>query len=470
MNSITTRFAPSPTGDLHIGSIRTALINYIVTEKNKINYPDSKFLLRIEDTDKKRSDDKYINSILTGLEWMGIKYDKDVCIQSENIKRHQEIALELLKKNKAFKCICSPETLQKRRDDNKLNKINNKKLCKNCEKDPKIQSLKEDFVVRIKIPEGGITNINDLIQGDIKVNNKEIDNFILLRRDNSPTYMLSVVVDDYDMGVNFIIRGDDHLNNMFRQFFIYSNMNWQLPNYAHMPLLHGEDGKKLSKRHGDVDINELKKIGYLKDSIINNLILLGWSTSNNNEIININEIINKFEISKLSKSSSIFSYKKLNYFNNYYLKKNENFNYLTKFIRNNKKLNKYLNYDKEKLLRIFEIYKNKIYVYAELEKIVNLYFDDFDIKKNELIFTISFNNLLVDFVDLLNNTKLWKVSELEEIIKEFLTLKNMNFAEFGKPMRILLINSMKGPSISDILFILQKKDSIKRIEQYIRSN
>ena len=399
---------------------------------------------------------------------MGINYDNQISIQSKNIKRHQEVALELLKKNKAFKCICSPETLQKRRDNNKLNKINNKKLCNDCEKDLKIQSLKEDFVVRIKIPEDGETNILDLIQGSVKVNNKEIDNFILLRKDKSPTYMLSVVVDDYDMGVNFIIRGDDHLNNMFRQFFIYINMNWELPTYAHIPLLHGEDGKKLSKRHGDVDINKLKNIGYLKDSIINNLILLGWSPSNDKEIINIDEIIKEFKIEKLSKSSSIFSYKKLNYFNNYYLKKNENFNYLSTFIKNNEILNQYMIYDKGKMLRIFEVYKNKISTYGELEIITKLYFDNFHINKDNIIFTINFNKLLTDIIELLNNIKLWQITNLEKIIKNFIISKNINFSEIGKPLRMLLINSFKGPSISDILFILQKKDSIKRIEQYIR--
>jgi len=320
MNTIVTRFAPSPTGKLHIGSVRTALINYLIVQQAKLKFPNSKFLLRIEDTDQKRSKKEFIDNILYGLKWLEINYDEEIFIQSKQLKRHREIAYHLLKNKKAFKCICSVEILEKKRIEIRKSKINLKKLCQTCETDKEVQKMKEGFTIRIKIPLIGQTEINDLIQGKIIVKNEELDNFILLRKDGSPTYMLSVVVDDFDMGVNMVIRGDDHLNNAFRQFYIYKNMNWKLPEYAHIPLIHGEDGKKLSKRHGAISVTDFKENGYLKESIINNLILLGWAPPTKNEIIEIDEIINLYNFRKISKSSSIFSYNKLNFFNNHFIK------------------------------------------------------------------------------------------------------------------------------------------------------
>ncbi|MDC0057106.1 glutamate--tRNA ligase, partial [Alphaproteobacteria bacterium] len=306
MNAIITRFAPSPTGNLHIGGVRTALLNYIITQRAKQKFPESKFLLRIEDTDKVRSKHEFKRNILEGLNWIGLNYDDKPYIQSERIKRHQQVALKLLENKKAFKCICKPAELEKKRNENIKNHKNVKRLCTSCENNFDIQALKNKYVVRIKIPNSENTKITDLVQGKITVENQEIDNFILLRNNGTPTYMLSVVVDDFDMGVNFIIRGDDHLNNSFRQLHIYKNMHWSIPQYAHIPLIHGENGKKLSKRHGAVNISEFKEKGYLQEAIINNLILLGWSPANKDEIISLKEIIDNFEIKQLSKSSSIF--------------------------------------------------------------------------------------------------------------------------------------------------------------------
>ena len=467
MDSIVTRFAPSPTGNLHIGSLRTALINYIITTKAKKKYPDSKFLLRIEDTDRKRSTLEYKENILKNLNWFGIKYDEEPHIQSNNIISHQEIAFELIKKNKAFKCICSPETLEKKRKENRANKSSNKHLCNTCEKNSKIQSLTKDFVIRIKIPLEDQITINDLIQGRITVKNKEIDDFIILRKDGTPTYMLSVVVDDFKMKVNLVIRGDDHLNNTFRQIYIYKNLEWPIPNYAHLPLIHGDDGKKLSKRHGAVDALELKKKGYLKESIINNLILLGWSPGKKDEVIEIEEILKLFNLENLSKSSSIFSYEKLNFFNNYFIKNDESYKKLLNYCESNLFLKDYACSKKNKLIRIFIIYKNTLSYYQELETICKNYFDlNFDVQNNELL-TKEFNILISEFLEILNNIDQWTRDILQEKIKYFIVKKNIKFILFGKPLRLLLINSENGPAINDILFILGKKNSIKRIKNYI---
>ena len=277
MTMLKTRFAPSPTGNLHLGGARTALINYIISKKSA----SSKFYLRIEDTDHERSKQEYTDNITNSLKWLGLNWDEEIQVQSKRLSRHQEIARELLQKKQAFKCVCSEEKIANQRKLIKENKNYSKKICNECKNDTDIQSRDEGFVVRLDVPDEGNLKIKDTIQGDVTVANLELDDFILLRKDQSPTYMLSVVVDDHDLGVNYIIRGDDHFINTFRQYYIYKFMNWDIPQYAHIPLIHGEDGTKLSKRHGAVNILDLKNIGYLKEAIINNLILLGWS--NNNE-------------------------------------------------------------------------------------------------------------------------------------------------------------------------------------------
>ena len=468
MNSIITRFAPSPTGNLHIGSVRTALVNYILTKQAKKKYPESKLLLRIEDTDKTRSTIEYRENIIKNLSWLGINYDDDPHIQSLNISRHKEVAFKLISENKAFKCICSKEILEIKREERKLNKDNNKRICDLCEKNLKIQSLIKDFVIRIKIPLKGEVKIKDKIQGNIIVKNNEIDDFIILRKDGTPTYMLSAVVDDFDMGVNLIIRGDDHLNNTFKQIFIYKNLNWPIPEYAHLPLIHGEDGKKLSKRHGAVDVQTFKEKGYLQESIINNLILLGWSPRKNEEIIEMEEIINLYKIDTLSKSSSIFSYEKLNFFNNFFIKKDKNDKKLINYCHNNLILQNYMDEDRGKLLRLFSIYSKKISFYKELEDICLNYFSgNFKTDKN-ILFTVQFNDLIKEFIEKINFIKLWEVENIENEVKKFITSKDIKFYIFGKPLRLLLINKENGPSVSDILFILGKINSIQRIKNYIK--
>ncbi len=462
MTKLITRFAPSPTGNLHIGSARTALINFIVSEQN----PSSKFYLRIEDTDKSRSKPEFTQNILNGLKWLDIKWEQDVQIQSKRIKRHQNIAKYLLDKNYAYKCICTEEKLSQKRKLLIKNKDRSKKLCTECKSNSQIQKLSEDYVIRIKIPNEGKVEINDIIQGKVVVNNEELDDFILLRKDGTPTYMLSVVVDDNDLGVNLIIRGDDHLNNAFRQFYIYKFLNWDIPKYAHMPLIHGEDGSKLSKRHGAVDIMEFKKEGYLKEALINNLILLGWSPGNN-ELINIKEIIRLFEIKKLSKSSSIFSYDKLNFFNNHYLRDENGYKNFEYFCENDDYLKNLLNKDRNKMIKIFEAYKKELKNLKELVKISETYFNNkIETNKNET-FKQEFINIFDDFKKNIGQIEKWEKENIQKCIENFIKLKEIKFPILGKPVRYLLINSYNGPSISDIFNILGKKDSIDRLNQYI---
>jgi len=463
MTEIITRFAPSPTGNLHIGSARTALINFIIKFK-KIN---SKIYLRIEDTDKERSTEEFKNNILRGLKWLGITWDNEPQIQSQNIKRHIEIANKLLIDGNAYKCVCSEKKLNERRKKINSGEIISKKICISCEKISEVQNLEKDYVIRIKIPLEGNNKLEDIVQGNIEIKNSEIDDYILVRKDGTPTYMLSVVVDDHDLGVNFVIRGDDHLNNYFRQKFIYKYMDWELPKYAHIPLIHGEDGSKLSKRHGAVNLIDLKEEGYLPEAIINNLILLGWSPKNqNDEIIQLDSIISKFEIKDLSKSASIFSYKKLDYFNNYYLRQEDNLHLFIEYCKSNVHLQEYIEENKEKLIRIFNIYKKDINKYKQMVEIAEIYFNkNFEISLNEK-FQEEFNNCFSEFLNLINSIKKWEYEIINSKIKDFLEKNNIKFPVLGKPIRYLLTNNYNGPSITDIFMILGKNQSLERLNKY----
>lgn len=244
-------------------------------------------------------------------------------------------------------------------------------------------------------------------------------------------------------------------------------MNWQIPEYAHIPLIHGEDGKKLSKRHGDVDIIDLKEQGYLKESIINNLILLGWSPPNSRELILIDEIINLFNIKKISKSSSIFNYDKLNFINNSYIKDDINFSKIFNYCKINKILQIYITKDQDKFKKIFIIHKKSIKKYKDLELICPVYFEENYITNKINSIENNFKELLIDFVLIIQKLKVWEIELIEEKIKNFINIKNIKFFVFGKPLRLILINSEKGPSIGEILFILGKNNSIKRINNYI---
>ena len=468
MDTIVTRFAPSPTGNLHIGGIRTALINYVLVKQAKIINSNSKFLLRIEDTDKKRSRHEYVKNITDGLKWLGIKWDDEIYFQSKRITRHQEIAIKLLEIKKAYKCICTQEVIAKKRKEKLQKNLSIKHLCENCEFDQKIQNINKDYCIRIKTLKEDHMSFKDIIQGEIKVKNNEIDNFIILRSDGTPTYMLSVVVDDHDMKVNTIIRGDDHLNNAFRQLYIYKHLEWKAPQYAHLSLIHGLDGSKLSKRHGVFNINEFIKLGYLPKAIINNLILLGWSPKKSDEIIELDEIIQKFNIKNLSKSSSIFDYKKLDFLNKFYLQQKGSFKDFELFIKNNDSIKLYLNENIEKIKRIYSAHKEKIKVFYELIEIIKIYCDKNFVTQTNVILDDNFNRLLKNFFVKLEAIDKWNEINLDLCIKIFINEENIKLSTFGKPMRHMLTNNKDGLSLNLAMFILGRNITILRINNYLK--
>ena len=463
MSSVITRFAPSPSGFLHIGSVRTALINYLFVKKSKKEFKDSKFLLRIEDTDKERSENKYFESIINGLKWLNINWEEEIYIQSKNINLHKNIAEDLLNNKKAFKCICTKEQLDKKREKYVKERKNIKRLCTTCENNIDIQSLKKDYCVRMSIPNNGSIVIDDLVQGKVEVLNSEIDNFIILRRDSTPTYMLSVVVDDNKMGITHIIRGDDHLNNAFKQFHIYNSLNWKIPKFVHIPLMHGNDGSKLSKRHGSMDIIEFKNNGYLANSIVNYLLTLGIYSSKN-EIFSIDSIIKDFELSKINKSPSKFDYEKLNFINLNYIK-NLNNNDVINLFKNDYNFDA-TNFDTNLITKALDILKNRSNTLLNLKDNILPFLIAKNLKRNKNDVSEESIILLKKYKDIIDKENEWEKEKIERITKEFTNNENIKFNEIGEPIRLILTGKSKGIPISDILIILGKKETLERINNF----
>ncbi|MBE2191919.1 MAG: glutamate--tRNA ligase [Alphaproteobacteria bacterium] len=316
--TVVTRFPPSPTGFMHIGTARTGLFNWLYARRH-----GGKMLFRIEDTDRARHSEEAVTAIVNGLNWLGIDWDGDIVSQFAMADRHAEIALELLKSGKAYYCYCSPEELEQMREDAKKEgriTFYDRRWRDNPPSAPP-EGVKP--VIRIKAPMSGERVVYDKVQGEVRVASEQLDDFIILRADGTPTYMLAVVVDDHDMGVTHVIRGDDHLNNTFRQNIIYEAMGWDIPTYAHLPLILGPDGTKLSKRHGATSVEEYRDMGYLPEAMRNYLLRLGWSHGDD-EIIETEQALQWFDLEGIGQSASRFDFDKLNYVNAHYMKLADN--------------------------------------------------------------------------------------------------------------------------------------------------
>lgn len=445
-----TRFAPSPTGHLHLGGARTALFSYLFAKAN-----NGKFLLRFEDTDQERSKEEYVDSILNSLSWMKIKLDSDPVYQSKKVARHKELAIELYKKGFAYACDCSEETLTKMREEQiakkQKPKYNGLNRNKNIE-------FSQGMVLRFKFPLEGISKFKDLILGDISINNKEFDDFIILRSDGSPTYNFSAAVDDMDMKITTVIRGDDHITNTLKQINVLDTLNATIPNYAHLPMVLAESGKRLSKRDGAEDILDYKKNGYLSEALINYLVRLGW-THGEEEIFSLEQLQKIFNLKDVNSSPSKFSQDLLDWYNNKYL------NFLTHEeliikVKENTGVD-FTEIDNGKLAisllakganSFKQIGEESIYFFKEPHTKLDL----LNIDSDKRILFSDFSNQLkeIDF----------KKDTIEKFIKAFLQANDLKFPELGKPLRVILTGKENAPSISELLFILGKETSLKRIE------
>ncbi len=443
---IRTRFAPSPTGKLHIGGARTALFNYLFAQSN-----GGKFLLRIEDTDIKRSSKENIDVILNGLNWLKLIPSEKEKYQSNETQQYIDIAYKLLKNGFAYKCYLSTEELNEMRNQSRKKG----EVIKSPYRDNLANLKNKDFVIRLKMPLEGQTTINDKVQGEVNVNNSILDDMVLLRKDNSPTYMLASVVDDYNMEITHIIRGDDHFNNAFRQIQIIKYMNWPIPTYAHIPLIHGEDGTKLSKRHGAENVIDYKQDGYEVEVLKNYLLRLGYSI-NDDKIYDLDNNTFNFKLDKINKSPSRFDLKKLSSMNALYLRTQPLNNLLDK-------IKTKFNLNEEILKRLDFLLPDLIQRYTCLNEIE----DDLLWLSND--FTNNFSdldqgdlNLVFEVLNILKSTK-WNLIELKENTEKFLVKNDLKMKDLGPILRSILTGKTNTPDIFKVIFIIGRNECIKRL-------
>ena len=458
---VVTRFAPSPTGFLHIGGARTALFNWLFARHH-----GGKFLLRIEDTDKARSTNEAIDAILDGMRWLGLDWDGHEYYQSQFWARHAEVAHRLLDRGAAYRCYMTQEELAEQRE-----------LAAKERRPFRIESPWRDvaeeqgdrpFVIRLKAPREGETVIDDQVQGRVTVQNSEIDDFVLLRSDGSPTYMLAVVVDDHDMGVTHVIRGDDHLNNAFRQLAIVRAMGWTEPTYAHLPLIHGPDGAKLSKRHGALGVDAYRdELGLLPEAVDNYLLRLGWGHGDD-EIISREQAIEWFGLANVGKSPSRFDFKKLENLNGHYIREADDAR-LAELVAPKLGVS-----DKELLIRAMPELKARAHSLNELADGARFLFAVRPLEVDEAaaaLLTGDARASLGAAHHALAALAEWDAASVEAAIREVAESSGVKLGKLAQPLRVALTGRTTSPGIFDVLALLGRDESLARIaDQMVEPN
>ena len=464
MSKVATRFAPSPTGALHIGGVRTALFSWLYSKHHK-----GTFHLRIEDTDKERSKDEHKDQIIKSLKWIGIEHDGEEYIQSTKIDDHIKIANELLKRGSAYKCYCSSEEIEeqkKRARQKKLPYIYNRKW-RDVPETEAPKDIKPVVRFKSKIKDSSI--LKDMVQGDVEIENNTIEDFIILRNDGTPTYNLSATVDDHQMGMTHIIRGDDHKINTFKQVQIYIAMNWELPQFAHIPLIHTIEGKKLSKRDNASTLDDYSKIGIMPDALRNYLLRLGWSFEDK-EIFTLEESIKHFNLEGIGKSPSKLDMSRILSMNEYYIKnmdENELYKHLVEYceiykekINHEKevKIKKSLSFLKNKAKTLEDIYNNAKYIILN-----EVNFKDEDLK----LIDDKAKKIITEFKNKLTNINTLNKETLEPIVNELIKKYETNFKGVGQPIRVALTGSKFGPGLYDIVISLGNEEVGRRLSSKI---
>lgn len=461
--SVVTRFAPSPTGFLHIGSARTALFNWLYAR-----HFGGKFLLRVEDTDRLRSTDDAIRAIYSGLEWLEIDWDEEPVLQFSRRLRHVEVALEMINKGTAYYCYATPKELEEMREKAALEGRPMRYGGKWRDRDSTDAPSDVRPVIRLKAPQTGETHVADLVQGDVHISNSQLDDMVLLRSDGTPTYMLAVVVDDHDMGITHVIRGDDHLTNTFRQRQIYDAMGWTPPQFAHIPLIHGPDGAKLSKRHGALGVDAYRDMGFLPEAMRNYLLRLGWSHGDE-EIISMENAIAWFNLDHVGRSPSRFDMAKLTNLNAYYMKEKKDSD-LVALVSPGVELAKgYVldEHEEERILKGMPGLKVRAKTLLDLQESAFFY-----VAPRPLVISNQAKSILTDDArgilrDLLQNLErsnfIWKAALLEEKIHAFAESKNVKLKDIAQPLRAALTGSLVSPGIFEVMEILGQEESLGRI-------
>ena len=451
------RFAPSPTGFLHIGGARTALFAWLWAKKNKSN-----FVLRIEDTDRERSTQASVEAILDGLEWLGLDYDEGPIYQSDRFGRYNDVIQELLSSGQAYYCDCSKERLESMREA----QIENKEKPKydGCCREKSLKS----GVVRFRNPDHGSVTFNDFVKGEVVISNSELDDLIISRSDGTPTYNLTVVVDDHDMQIECVIRGDDHINNTPKQINLYEALGWSAPKFAHVPMILGSDGSRLSKRHGALNLLSYRDEGFLPDALLNYLVRLGWSHGDQ-EIFSIDEMIKLFELKNINNSPASFNQEKLEWINQNYIKTcalselikhlNWHLEQLEVNLDDGPKIDELVDFLRERSLSLLDLSKSCVMFYKD--------FDDFDELQANKTFTMNAKDVLEDLLSHLSELNDWSANNIHSIIESICDERNIGFGKVGQPFRLSLSGDGKSGSIDKSAQFVGKKRTLARLKKAI---
>ena len=460
------RFAPSPTGYLHIGGARTALFNWLFAKQNK-----GTFLLRIEDTDLERSKSEYIDQITDALSWLNLKWDEDIVLQSNNKARHEEMVQKMLDNGTAYRCFLQKDELDQLRQVSEQKKEifrvpqTYRDLSKNEEQE--LLNEKKSFTVRLKVPEGE-TEFTDLVYGTIKVQNKDLDDFIIARSDGSPTYNFVVAIDDSDMSISHVVRGDDHLANTPKQILVYRALGLKEPIFAHLPMILGSDKKRLSKRHAATNVQEYKEKGFTAQAILNYLSLLGWNPDSDKEIFSDNELIESFQFDQVQKKSAVFDEKKLLWISQQHLTEMSVRDAMNEIYKLNPDWGDGLdwNYLKE----IVKLIKDRSKTISEIAEMSELFFQDSLEYDQELIsktFKEESASITKDFKNAIESTQKWDRSEIENIFDNLMTQHDVQIGKVMKPIRVALTGIPYGPGIFDLILLLGKEMCLKRLRKLL---
>ena len=456
--SIRTRFAPSPTGYLHIGGARTALFAWLYARKH-----GGKFVLRIEDTDLERSTEESVNAILEGMSWMGLDYDEGPFYQTHRFERYEEVIQQLLNDGKAYRCNCSKERIEKLREDQMAAKEKPRYdgCCRN-----QVISADEPHVIRFLNPQEGEVVFNDLVRGSVTVQNKELDDLIIKRTDGSPTYNLSVVVDDLDMKISHVIRGDDHINNTPRQINILKAMGHEAPTYAHVPMILGEDGARLSKRHGATSVVDYREMGYLPEALMNYLVRLGWS-SGDQEIFTLDEMISLFDVNNVNKAPSTFNGDKLKWINAQYIKEEEASRIaqlLSVHLGN-------LGIDPSEgpsLEEVVVAQRERAQTLIELADVSQFYYRDFeafDEKMAKKQLRPVATDVLKTAQAALNTLDDWNIESIHDVIHGVAEELDIKMGKVGTPLRVAVTGGAPSPSLDLTVYLIGKEACSRRIDK-----
>lgn len=457
--TIKTRFAPSPTGLLHIGGIRTALFSWLYAKHHK-----GQFVLRIEDTDRERSTDEAVQVILDGMVWLGLEHDEGPYYQTQRFDRYLEVINELLENGHAYRCSCSKERLEQIRDE-AMSRGEKPRYDGRCRS---LNLTGENTVVRFKNPVDGHVVVNDQVQGDVVFENSELDDLVIARSDGSPTYNLTVVVDDMDMAITEVIRGDDHLNNTPRQINIFKALGAKAPNYAHIPMILSPEGKKLSKRDGAASVLQYRDDGVLPEALLNYLVRLGWSNGDQ-EIFSIDEMVSAFDIKDVNKSASSINPEKLLWLNQHYIKNAENKS-LSKPLTD---LFLHMNIDVAngpELEALIDVQKHRTETLKEMAEQSALFYNDFEeydpnAAKKHLRPVIL--DPLKELYESLKNLEAWDNNSIKGVIEKTANDLEMKMGKLAQPLRVAVTGAGVSPSIDDTLRLLGQEKSLKRLRKGI---